>query len=262
MVGKLGCGCCNADPPELCPDNDYLKTFSDDFSPAEEDDWIFSLDYFGTPAESFIARDGVLSLRGRGTSALAPNFSFGTGYIVCEKTSLLGNIEISLELVSFPVVQLTTGWFEDCRVGIGIWSAAESRQMWFEAVNVEARGLVKYNFRDFAWSPSSSNYNLQNVSSITPRLGDVLKLRLSDCIVDTFNPSNVVYQTITCLINDIPIFTQTPLGGFKLAKCLLYTGVFMRQFRFLIPRSETNPGTPYAAGMVIAKADNYVYESL
>jgi hypothetical protein len=260
MVGLLGCGCCG--PAELCPDNDYLKTFEDDFSPTQEPDWIFSLDYFGTPPESFIARDGVISLRGRSTSAFAPNYSYGTGYVVCEKTSLLGNIEISLELVSFPVVQLTTGWFEDCRVGIGIWSAAESRQMWFEAVNVEALGIVKYNFRDFAWSTVSSNYNLQYVSSIVPKIGDVLKLRLSDCIVDTFNSANVIYQTITCLINNTPVFTHTPFGGFKLRKCEFYTGIFMRQFRFLIPRSETNPGTPYAAGMVIAKADNYLYESL
>lgn len=260
MVGLLGCGCCET--PELCPDSNHLKTFSDDFSPVQETDWIFSLDYFRTPPESFIARDGVLSLRGRSTSALSPNFSYGTGYVVCEKTTLTGDIEISLKLSSFPVTQLTTGWGEDCRVGIGIWSAAESRQMWFEAVNIEARGLVKYNFRDFAWTSASANYNLQNVTSISPALGDVLKLRLSGCVADTFNPSNILCETVTCMVNGADVFTHTPVGKLAIRKCQFNVGVFMRQFRFLIARSETNPGTPYASGMVIAKADDFLYESL
>ena len=261
MVGMLGCGCC--EQPELCPNVDYLKTFTDDFSPDFEPDWIISLDFSGNPAplESLIARDGVCSLKGRQTFAGNQQTSYGLAYIVGEKTTVSGKIESSFKLVNFSQDTLASGWNENARAGIGFWSPAESRQLWFEVIKIEALRVLDFNFRDFAYSQTSSNYNIQARLGITPQLGDKLSLRLSDCVQDTFFSNAVRVNTVTCLINDTPVYSYTPQSPFLLRTCELYAGLEMRQNRFLIPRSTTNVGLPFG-DLPIVKVDDFTFESL
>ena len=256
MVGLLGCGCCEV--PELCPDVDYLQAFTDDFSPDFEPDWIISLDYFGTPPESLIARDGVCSLRGRTTSPFYAVESVGTAYVVAEKTTLTGTVECQFELAAFPTSQIVSGRNEICRAGIGIWSPAESRQLWFEAVNFELPGFVKYHFRDFVYSQAGGS-NLQTIINVTPQVGDVLKLRLSNFTQDTFFSQDATTSTITCLVNDTPVFSYSQ--SLRLRKCEFYSGIFMRQHIFQIARSSSHAGLAYP-GLTIAKVDNFELQSL
>lgn len=260
MVGMF-CGCCSQ--PELCPEVDYLKLFSDDFSPDFESDWIISLDYPGNPAplQSLIARDGVCSLKGRQTFSGNPMTSYGLAYVIGEKATITGSIESSLKIVNFSQSTTTSGWNENARAGVGFWSPAESRQLWFEAVRIEALGVLDYNFRDFAYSQTSSSYNLQTRLGITPRLNDKIAIRLSDCVQDTFYSNAVRVNTVTLLINDAPVYNYSPATSLLLRTCEFFTGLEMRQNKFLIPRSTTDVGLPFG-GLPIVKVDDFNFESL
>lgn len=267
MVGKLGCGCCEA--PELCPGVDYLKTFSDDFSPDFESDWNFVSTFFGLT--EFIARDGVCSLRGNNFPN--SNFSQARGWINAEKKTIGGAIEISLKLTDFPVNVLSTGWGELARAAIGIWSPAEStREIWFEAINIDSTfeifpgvlhpyaGLRGFNFRDVV--AFGSTLGIQYFIPQTPQLGDVIKIRFSDCVQDPFFASDTRVQTIKAYVNDIEIFNYEPSGDFRIRTCDFDAGMHLNQFRFGVVRSATNPGTPYHPQMMIIKVDDFTFESL
>lgn len=270
MVGLLGCGCCSE--PELCPNVNYLKTFSDDFSPDFEPDWDFMNGFKG----EWIARDGVCSLRGNRPPT--GNFSQAIGGIRAEKKTLTGSVTFSKKLIDFPVDPISTGWGELARAAIGIWSPAEStREIWFEAINIDNdfqispgvrhpyAGYLGFNFRDIPHGSVGTSFGLgiQYFINRPPKRGDVLKLVLSDCIQDPFYANDARCQTIKAYVNNNLVFNYQPgQGAFRIRKCDFKVGKHLHQFFFLIPRSSTNPGTPYHPQMVIIKTDDFNFLSL
>ena len=257
MVGMLGCGCCEA--PELCPAVNYLKTFSDDFSPDFEPNWRFEIpSYHGN---ELIARDGVCSLRGN----IFPNsvYSQGLGLIDAEQKTISGNIEVSLKIVDFPVNELSTGLNEIARAAIGIWSPAEStREMWFEAINIESQKRRGFNFRDIPQRSVSgySTLGLQYFVNRIPQIGDVIKIILSNGTQDPFYLSDITYSSVKAYVNNQLVFTYP--YSFRVRKCDFDNGMWLHQFRFIVQRTKTNPGVPYHPQMVIIKTDDFNFQSL
>jgi hypothetical protein len=190
MVGWMGGCCCGPPnpPPSYCSGS-YLTSFSDDFSPTFDPDWLI--------VSQLVADAGICRATGQWAVGF-PGITTGYAFARFQKETLAGKIEVTVKLVDWQDLPLLPGNTYQAFLPFGSPSSIPSTDL-----NVAAYRTASLS--QYVWSYGG----LIEYSGVPPADGDTFGYRLSNFVEVVPLPGIVRPQLGELLRNGVTIWSTT-----------------------------------------------------